>query len=75
MCPKKVPDQLLATGLEKDGPLKALKDTKLILNDQLGPIHLIQYPLFPKAVAGQVLFLDTWYSKAVLTFRLKLCNL
>ena len=63
---KKVPDQFG----ESEKPLKALSDTKLILNNQEShsySFRTFRGPLFPKPVTGQVLFLDALYSKTALT--------
>ena len=71
---KKVPDQLLVWGV--GGPLKDLKDSRLILNESklfpwssrisLVPFRTFRGPLFPKPVTGQELFLAVSYSKPTL---------
>ena len=64
------------TGLRSRGPLKELKDSKLILKESklfpwssrfsLVPFRTFRGPLFPKPVTGQELFLAVSYSKPVL---------
>ena len=62
-------------GLQNRGHLKTLNDNKLVLNEHELPswsfrisFRVLGGSLFPKPVTVQVLFLDTWYSKTVLTF-------
>ena len=68
---------LPVTGLGSRGPLKDLKDSKLILNESklfpwssrisLVPFRTFRGPLFPKPVTGQELFFAISYSKLALT--------
>ena len=78
VCCKKrqkiVPEQL-STGLKSRGPLKDLKDSKLILNElfpwssriSLVPFRTFRGLLFPKTVTAQELFVAVSYSKPALS--------
>ena len=67
------------------GPLKDLKDSKLILNASklfpfsfrisLVPFRTFRGPLFPKTVTGQELFLAVSYSRPALAIFLPIRNL
>ena len=73
---KIVPD---LTALRSRGPLKDLKDSKLILNESklfpwssrisLVPLRIFWGPLFPKPVSCQELFLTVSYCKLALVMR------
>ena len=63
-------------GLRSRGPLKDLKDSKLILHESklfpwsarvsLAPFKTFRGPLFPKSVTGQELFLTVSYCRLAL---------